>query len=51
MKPKRSKATDIGMSIQKKVFELDRIFKKIEQHMKYIYGDSWYIENQRYKKY
>ncbi len=30
--------------------EHDRIFKKIEKHMKKIYGDSWNIENQKFKK-
>lgn len=30
--------------------EHDYIFKKIEKYMKKIYGDSWCIENQRYKK-
>lgn len=108
MKSKRSKATDITMSVKKKVFERDKgrcvncgcqinvmpnahilsrakgglgietniitlctnftpnqchykydngtreerdkIFKKIEKYMKRIYGDSWCIEQQRYKK-
>ena len=30
--------------------EHDYIYKKIEKHMKKIYGDSWCLENQRYKK-
>lgn len=108
MKSKRSKATDISMSVKKKVFERDkgkcvvcgncinvmpnahilsrakgglgvetnivtlctnftfnqchykydngtreerdRIFKKIEKHMKKIYGEEWNIKNQKYKK-
>lgn len=30
--------------------ERDKIFRKIEKYMKRIYGDSWCIEQQRYKK-